>query len=72
MTSGRLWEIIAGAFISLLPGTTAKGLRTLLLSLGLLLLTIPCFWPENHTGFALTAVIGAILVIRYGEDTHLT
>lgn len=72
MTAGRLWEIIAGAFIALLPGTTAKGPRTLLLSLGLLLLIIPCFWPENLTCFALPAVIGTILIIRYGEDTHLT
>ena len=49
MTAGRLWEIIAGAFIVLLPSSPKKGLRTLLLSLGLLL-----------------------LIIRYGEDTHLT
>lgn len=72
MTAGRLWEIIAGAFIALLPGTTAKGPRTLLLSLGLLLLIIPCIWPENLTCFALIAVIGTILIIRYGESTHLT
>ena len=72
MTTGRLWEVIAGAFIALLPKPSKRSLRTLLQSLGLLLLIIPCFWPENLTGFALSAAIGTLLIIRYGEDTHLT
>lgn len=72
MTAGRLWEIIAGAFVGLLPAANRRGLRSLLSSLGFLLLVIPCFWPQPAGGFALCAVVGTILIIRYGADTHLT
>lgn len=72
MTAGRLWEIIAGAFVGLLPAANRRGRRSLLSSLGLLLLVIPCFWPQPAGGFALCAVVGTILIIRYGADTHLT
>lgn len=72
MTAGRLWEIIAGAFVALLPAAKDQRLRSFLLSLGLLLLIIPCFLPENDSRFAIAAVSGTILVIRYGEATHLT
>lgn len=77
MTAGRLWEILAGAFIAWLPAFpvhsrfTPRTLNTLCLALGLLLLVIPAFWPEPSSGFALLAVAGAMLIIRYGEDTHL-
>ncbi len=72
MTAGRLWEIIAGAFVGLLPAANRRGLRSLLSSLGFLLLLIPCFWPQPAGGFALCAVVGTILIIRYGADTHMT
>lgn len=72
MTAGRLWEITAGAFVGLLPAANRRGLRSLLSILGLLLLIIPCFWPQHASGFALCAVIGTILILRYGEDSHLT
>lgn len=72
MTAGRLWEIIAGAFIAFLPISRGRTSRSLLLSLGVLLLIAPCFWPQNASGLALFAVIGTALIIRYGESTHFS
>lgn len=72
MTAGRLWEIIAGAFVLFLPMTERKGLRTLLLSLGLLLLILSCYWPQNDSSLPFCAVIGTMLIIRYGENTHFS
>lgn len=72
MTAGRLWEIIAGAFIAFLPVARRRTSRSLLLTLGLLLLIVPCFWPQNARGLALFAVIGTALIIRYGESTHFS
>lgn len=72
MTAGRLWEIIAGAFVLFLPMTERRGIRTLLLSLGLLLLILSCFWPQNSSSLPLWAVVGTMLIIRYGENTHFS
>lgn len=71
MTLGRLWEILAGALILLLPACSKRLLRSILLGLGLALLLIPCFWRENASVFPLLAVIGTMLIIRYGEDSPL-
>lgn len=77
MTAGRLWEILAGALIVWLPAFpvhsrfTARTFNTLCLASGLLLLVIPAFCPESSSGFALPAVAGTMMIIRYGEDTHL-
>ncbi len=72
MTAGRLWEIIAGAFVLFLPMAKRKWLSTLLLVLGLLLLILSCFWPENRSSLPLCAVIGTMLIIRYGENAYLS
>lgn len=77
MTAGRLWEILAGAFIASLPMNTERYaqppriLNTTCLITGLTLLVIPAFCHEHTPWFALSAVAGAMLTIRYGEHTHL-
>ena len=71
MTAGRLWEIIAGAFVAFLPVINNRKSRTVLLGLGLLFLIAPCFSPQNTNALALFAVMGTILSIRYGEDSFL-
>ncbi len=70
MTACRAWELIAGAFIAFLPGIGNKSARTLLLALGILLLVIPSFWMQAYSGWPLLAVLGTMLVIRYGGETH--
>ena len=78
MTAGRLWEVLAGAFIGLLPmrqdrdGGQGRTTRAVFLVVGMILLVAPAFCPElHHTGFALAAVAGAMLIIRCGHDTAL-
>lgn len=72
MTFGRLWEIIAGAYVISLPQMKQRLSRTLLFCSGLLLLVIPCFLQQSASGFALFAVAGTVLIIRYGEKTYVS
>lgn len=72
MTFGRLWEIIAGAYVICLPQIKQRLSRTLLFCSGLLLLVIPCFLQQSASGFALCAVAGTLLIIRYGENTYVS
>lgn len=71
MTSGRLWEILSGALVLTLPKTSSRLCRNFLLSLGLSMIILPAFWSENYSGFSICAVVGTMLVIRYGENTGI-
>lgn len=71
MTLGRVWEVLIGAFIALLPFSNLKIVRTLLLLVGIALLAVLSFRRPTETGVPLFAVLATALVIRYGENTYL-
>lgn len=82
MTAGRIWEILAGTAIYLLPQSSNKTFKTAMLILGAVLLVLPPFAPNNQSvhhlatadelsSYPLMAVAGAMLIIRYGDNTHL-
>lgn len=71
MTLGRVWEVLIGAFIALLPFSNLKIVRTLLLLVGIAFLAVISFRRPTETGVPLFAVLATALVIRYGENTYL-
>lgn len=71
MTAARLWELLAGAFIALLPGLPTRAMRCTALLLGLGLILIPSFIANTVITVPLLIVIGTMLIIRYGADTGI-
>lgn len=69
MTAARLWEMLAGAFVPLLPALPLRRWRSVALLLGLGLILIPSFATNTAITVPILIVIGTMLVIRYGTDT---
>lgn len=67
MCAGRVWEVLMGGFIVCLPLPENKWLRTCLLWAGFLILLIPAFCPAGSDAYHLLAVIGTMLIVRYGS-----
>ena len=71
MTAARLWEVLAGAFVPLLPTSNSRTARSLILLVGLGLIIVPSFLPCVSLGTPLAVVFGAMLIIRCGDGTPL-
>lgn len=65
---GRLWELMAGAGITLLPAIESSRLRGALGLAGGLLILAPAWTLMPGSLFNLPAVAGTMLVFRYGES----
>lgn len=67
----RLWEVMAGAGIVLLPSVGNKYGRDALGLIGCLLIFLPALVLSSGCALNLPAVVGTMLVFRYG-DTGIT
>lgn len=72
-TLARVWELLAGGSIMLLPHVTMRWKRSVYTFVGLLLILLPAFTisPTAWTT-ALLVVPGTMLVVRYGGENMLS
>lgn len=66
-TLGRVWELLAGALVPLLPELERKWHAPLALA-GLGLIVLPAFTFAPGSLFVLPAVCGTMMVFRYGAE----
>lgn len=65
-TLPRIWEVLAGGVIFLLPQTTSRMKATVLSLMGLLAILVPaCMWSQATSYCTVCVVFGTMLVIRY-------
>lgn len=76
-TSGRIWEVLLGAYISHIETkSTAPICRKLYYIIGLSMVVVPPFVLSPASMFNILTVVGSLLVLRYGaayrSDPFLT
>lgn len=64
----RLWEPLLAAVVLAVPLTGRGGLRAVLAGVGCVMLLLPMWWCETGSPFVLPALLGAALLLRYGDS----